>query len=58
MINVQAGGDFEKGKTVTFPRVTLSVDHFGRISRLLERNVPVEVELNVETKFYDDDPMG
>lgn len=58
MINVQAGGDYQKDKTIAFPRVTLSVDHFGRISRLLERKVPVEVELNVETKFYDDDPMS
>ena len=34
------------------------MEHFGRLARLLERNVPVEVELNVETRFYDDDPMG
>jgi hypothetical protein len=57
-IQLQAGGDFEKGKTIAFPRVTLSVEHFGRISRLLERKVPVQVEMNVETRFYDDDPMG
>jgi hypothetical protein len=57
-IQVQAGGDFEKGKTIAFPRVTLSVEHFGRVSRLLERKVAVEVEMNVESRFYDDDPMG
>ena len=54
---MQAGGPFEKGKTIDFPRVTLSVEHFGRVARLLERNVPVEVELNVESRFYDD-PMN
>jgi carboxypeptidase Q len=57
-IQVQAGGPYEKGKTISFPRITLSLEHFGRLARLLERNVPVEVELNVETRFYDDDPMG
>ena len=51
-------GRYEKGKTVGYPRVTLSVEHFGRMARLLAKNVPVEVEMNVETKFYDDDNMS
>ena len=54
-IFVQAGGSYEKGKTIDFPRVTLAVEHFGRVARLLDKKVPVEVEMNVETKFYDDD---
>jgi carboxypeptidase Q len=58
MNNVQVGGDYEKGKTIALPRVTLSVEHFGLVARLLERNVPVEVEMKLETKFYDDDPMS
>ena len=57
-IQVQAGGPYEKGKTISFPRVTLSLEHFGRVARLLEHNVPVEVELNVQSRFYDDDPMS
>ena len=57
-IQVQAGGPYEKGKTIDFPRVTLAVEHFGRVARLLAEKVPVEVEMNVETKFYDDDAMG
>jgi hypothetical protein len=57
-IQLQAGGPFEEGKTVPFPRVTLAVEHFGRMSRLLAKKTPVEVELNVETKFYDDDRMS
>ena len=55
---MQAGGPYEKGKTVDFPRVTLAVEHFGRVARLLDKKVPVEVEMNVETKFYDDDAMS
>ena len=54
-IQVQAGGSYEKGKTIEVPRVTLAVEHFGRIARLLAKKTPVEVEMNVETKFYDDD---
>jgi hypothetical protein len=52
---VQSGGSYEKGKTIAVPRVTISVEHFGRMTRLLEKKVPVEVEMNVQTTFYDDD---
>lgn len=52
---VQAGGSYETGKTITVPRVTISVEHFGRMVRLLEKNIPVEVEMNIETTFYDDE---
>jgi hypothetical protein len=58
VLQLQAGGPYEKGKTIGFPRVAISVEHFGRVARLVDQNVPVEVELNVETRFYDDDPMG
>jgi carboxypeptidase Q len=54
-IFVQSGGSYDKGKTIAVPRVTLSVEHFGRMARLLEKKVHVEVEMNVETTFYDDD---
>ncbi len=54
-IFVQSGGSYEEGKTMTVPRVTLSVEHFGRVARLLAKKVPVEVEVNVEAQFYDDD---
>ncbi|HZQ92412.1 MAG TPA: M20/M25/M40 family metallo-hydrolase [Terriglobales bacterium] len=36
------------------PTLSMAIEHFGRISRLLKRDVPVELELDVRTKFYDD----
>jgi len=57
-IFVQSGGSYDKGKTIGFPRVTLAVEHYGRMARLLERKIPVDVELNVEAQFYDDDDKG
>lgn len=54
-IFVQSGGSYDKGKTVAFPKITLSVEHFGRLARLVDKKVPVEVEVNVEAQFYDDD---
>ena len=58
IIFVQSGGSYDKGKTIGFPRITVAVEHYGRISRLLAKKVPVEVEVNVEAKFYDDDDKG
>src|ERR1035437_6677310 len=49
-IQVQSGGPYEKGKTIGFPRVTLSLEHFGRVARLREHNVRVEVKLNVKSR--------
>jgi carboxypeptidase Q len=57
-IFVQSGGSYEKGKTVGFPKITLSVEHFGRLERLVAKKVPVQVEVNVETQFYDDDDQA
>ena len=36
------------------PSVTLAVEHYNRVVRVLAKNVPVKVELNIETKFYDE----
>ena len=36
------------------PTVTLAVEHYNRLVRVLDKGVPVKVELNVETKFYDE----
>ncbi|MFB3917584.1 MAG: M20/M25/M40 family metallo-hydrolase [Terriglobales bacterium] len=40
------------------PSLNMAVEHYGRISRLLDRNVDVELELDVRTHFYDNDPMA
>jgi carboxypeptidase Q len=36
------------------PTVTLAVEHYNRMVRVLEKQVPVKVELNLETRFYDE----
>ncbi len=44
--------DENAGKAV--PAITLAVEHYNRMVRILDKGVPVKVELNVETKFYDE----
>jgi hypothetical protein len=54
-IFVQSGGSRAAGTPVTgLPQVTLAVEHYNRMVRLLEHNVPVTVELNIETRFNDE----
>jgi carboxypeptidase Q len=53
--NVQASGSYKAGEPVGVPTVVLSNEQYGRIVRLLERKEPVELELNVQTRFYDED---
>jgi Zn-dependent M28 family amino/carboxypeptidase len=36
------------------PTVTLAVEHYNRMVRILEKQVPVKVELNIETRFHDE----
>jgi carboxypeptidase Q len=49
--------DDNAGKAV--PAITLAVEHYNRMVRILDKGVPVKVELNVETKFYDENtPNG
>jgi Peptidase family M28 len=57
-IFVQSGGSYEDGKTATVPRITVAVEHYGRMERLLAKKVPVEVQVNVEAQFYDNDENG
>jgi carboxypeptidase Q len=57
-IFVQGTQGFKKDEPMGVPSLVMSIEHFGRIARLMERDVPVEVELDVKTKFYDDDPMA
>jgi hypothetical protein len=35
------------------PQVTLAVEHYNRMVRLLEHNVPVKVELDVRVQFHE-----
>ncbi|HUR37317.1 MAG TPA: M20/M25/M40 family metallo-hydrolase [Terriglobales bacterium] len=56
---VQGNGQaFRKGELTGPPALVMNIEHYGRISRLLDKKVDVELEVNVKTTFYDDDPMG
>ncbi|MEX2272211.1 MAG: M20/M25/M40 family metallo-hydrolase [Vicinamibacterales bacterium] len=38
----------------TVPQVTLAVEHYNRMVRLLEHNVPVKVSLDIATRYHEE----
>jgi hypothetical protein len=48
--NASRGAD--AGQAV--PSVTLAVEHYNRMIRILDKGLPVKVELNIQSKFYDE----
>ena len=54
-IFVTTGGPHDNasaGKVV--PSVTLAVEHYNRMVRILDTGTPVKVELNIQTQFHDE----
>jgi Zn-dependent M28 family amino/carboxypeptidase len=53
---VQQGGGRDKEKDPPAPsRVAIASENYGRIVRMLEKKVPVTMQLDIQSKFYDDD---
>ena len=40
------------------PQVVVAAEHYNRLIRLVARGIPVHLEINIRSRFYDDDPMS
>ena len=55
-IFVQSGGPYQKDQPQSqIPVLTVALEHYNRVARLLQKKVPVTLEVNVQAQFYDDD---
>jgi Zn-dependent M28 family amino/carboxypeptidase len=54
-IFVQSGGGRNVTDPAVPPQIVMAVEHYGRIWRMLEKKIPVRIEMNVENRFYDGD---
>src|SRR5712691_3278862 len=36
------------------PQIVVASEHYGRIARTLEKNIPVTIELNVQNRYHDE----
>jgi hypothetical protein len=48
----------DEDASASVPSVTLAVEHYNRMVRILDRGVPVKVELHIETRFHEDTDMN
>ena len=55
---VSAGGPRDKNAPQALPSITLTVEHYGRIVRMLQKGAKVKMEVDIKAKFYDDDVMS
>ncbi len=53
-ITVMAGGSRDPKDPLVLPRIAVDIEHYGRIFRTLEKNIPVTLRINIANKFYDD----
>lgn len=53
-IFVQSGGPRDQNAGKVPPQVVLAVEHYNRMIRVLEKGVPVKVELNIQAQFHDE----
>jgi carboxypeptidase Q len=40
------------------PQVVVAVEHYNRIIRMMSRSAPVQLEMNLQAKYYDQDLMS
>jgi len=54
-VYVQSGGSYEPNGPPAPPSFMLASECYGRIYRILQKNIPVTLRINAQNKFYDDD---
>jgi hypothetical protein len=45
-------------KPTVIPQAVVAAEQYNRIIRLLTRNIPVELQVNIKAHFYEEDPMS
>ena len=49
---------YKRESATPVPAVVMAIENYGRVYRLLKANVPVSIEMNVDTKFLGDHEHG
>jgi hypothetical protein len=55
---VQSGGSQNPKAEAALPAVVVSVEQYNRIVRILQKNIPVTLEIEVQARFTEDDLQG
>jgi len=54
----QRARPWAKDVTGVIPQAVVAVEHYNRLIRMIERGARVELEVNINTRFYDQDLMS
>jgi len=49
---------WDLSRPVVTPQINVAAEQYNRIVRLVARGIPVQLEVNIATRFYDNDPMS
>jgi hypothetical protein len=52
------GTVFVSGRNTLVPSVTIAVEQYNRMVRILEKHVPVKMEVQIDTQFFDEADMN
>ncbi len=55
---VGGGGSRDPKDEPAIPQLVVSIEHHARIARLLEKKVPVNLEVEIATQFHEEDLQG
>ena len=51
------GGNRNADPATTLPAIAITAEHYGRIARMLAKNIPVTIEADIKNTFYQNPPM-
>ena len=54
MVFASSGGPYDIKKPIAVTSVALTPEHYNRIARLMEHNIPVKLEFNIQNQFFED----
>ncbi len=57
-IAVGSGGSYRMNSEPALPSVVVADEQYNRVARLLKLGIPVSLQVNVQTRFFDDDSLG
>jgi carboxypeptidase Q len=58
IVRVAGGGSRVKGEDPGVPALVMAAEHYNRLSRLLDRKMEVQLEIDIKVRFHDDDEMA
>jgi hypothetical protein len=53
-VTVMAGASRDPKDPPVLPRIAVDVEQYGRIFRVIEKSIPVKLQINIVNRFYDE----